>query len=146
LLEWRSVTEWHEADERINRDKMNRARQAAEALFKPIRQVSDRQAPQATGNGTGSTEQQAKRQPRIFTIPPRLPAAAAAEAPPRPELAPRAPAARRGRGTVPSSQFGRVRVLATYGMTTEQVAELYGVTADEVERILTGAAVGRKSR
>ena len=37
---------------------------------------------------------------------------------------------------IPSSQFGRVRALANYGMTQAQVAELYGVAVDEIERIV----------
>ena len=36
---------------------------------------------------------------------------------------------------IPASQHGRVRTLRSYGMTREQVAELYGVTVDEIERI-----------
>jgi hypothetical protein len=38
---------------------------------------------------------------------------------------------------LPASQFGRVRTLTKYGMTREQVAELYGVTVDEIERIIS---------
>lgn len=34
------------------------------------------------------------------------------------------------------SQFARIRALAKYGMTVAQVAELYGATVDEIERIL----------
>ena len=37
---------------------------------------------------------------------------------------------------IPPSQFGRVRALASYGMTQAQVAELYGVGVDEIERII----------
>jgi hypothetical protein len=37
---------------------------------------------------------------------------------------------------IPASQFGRVRALASYGMTWAQVAELYGVGIDEIERII----------
>jgi hypothetical protein len=37
---------------------------------------------------------------------------------------------------IPVSQFGRVRTLTSYGMTRAQVAELYGVTVDEIERII----------
>jgi hypothetical protein len=37
---------------------------------------------------------------------------------------------------IPPSQFGRVRALASYGMTQEQVAELYGVGVDVIERIV----------
>ena len=37
---------------------------------------------------------------------------------------------------IPGSEFGRIRTLAKYGMTVAQVAKVYGVTADEIERIL----------
>jgi hypothetical protein len=37
---------------------------------------------------------------------------------------------------IPVSQFGRVRTLTSYGMTRAQVAELYRVTVDEIERII----------
>lgn len=37
---------------------------------------------------------------------------------------------------VPASQFGRVRTLTNYGMTRVQVAEFYGVTVDEIDRII----------
>jgi hypothetical protein len=37
---------------------------------------------------------------------------------------------------IPASQFGRVRALASYGMTQAQVAELYGVGVDDIERII----------
>jgi hypothetical protein len=38
--------------------------------------------------------------------------------------------------SIPASQFGRVRALASYGMTPAQVAEYYGVGVDEIERII----------
>ena len=38
---------------------------------------------------------------------------------------------------IPASQFGRVRTLTKYGMTQAQVAELYGVAVDEIERIIS---------
>jgi len=37
---------------------------------------------------------------------------------------------------IPASQFGRVRTLTNYGLTQVQVAELYGVTVDEIEKII----------
>ena len=37
---------------------------------------------------------------------------------------------------IPVSQFGRVRTLTSYGMTGAQVAELYGVAVDEIDRII----------
>jgi hypothetical protein len=43
---------------------------------------------------------------------------------------------REARG-IAASQFGRVRTLTKYGMTQSQVAELYGVTVREIERIIS---------
>jgi hypothetical protein len=48
--------------------------------------------------------------------------------------------------TVPPSQIGRVRALATYGMTPVQVAELYGVTVGEIDRLLKSAVYARRTR
>jgi hypothetical protein len=47
-------------------------------------------------------------------------------------------AAAMGRETrqIPASQFGRVRALTNYGMTRAQVADLYEVTIDEIDRII----------
>ena len=46
-------------------------------------------------------------------------------------------AVRRETREIPASQHGRVRALTSYGMTREQVADLYGVTVDEIERIMS---------
>ena len=43
---------------------------------------------------------------------------------------------RREAREIPVSQFGRVRTLTSYGMTRAQVAEFYGVTVDEIDRII----------
>jgi hypothetical protein len=37
---------------------------------------------------------------------------------------------------IPVSQFGRVHTLTNCGMTRAQVAEFYGVTVDEMDRII----------
>jgi hypothetical protein len=37
---------------------------------------------------------------------------------------------------IPRSQFARIRTMATYGMTVAQVAKVYGVAVDKIERIL----------
>ena len=37
---------------------------------------------------------------------------------------------------IPRSQFARIRAMATYGMTVAQVAKVYGVAVDKIERIL----------
>jgi hypothetical protein len=41
------------------------------------------------------------------------------------------------RQMIPRSHYGRIRALAMYGMTLEQVAELYGFPVEEIERIVS---------
>ena len=62
--------------------------------------------------------------------------AAKGEAPAKPQPIQRQRTGRRATRAIPASQFGRVRALASYGMTQAQVAELYGVGVDEIERII----------
>jgi hypothetical protein len=130
------VDEWQLADERNNREKISRARQAAEDLFKRGQANTAAGVTRSAPNGGAPAEQQQRRQPRIFTAPPRLPPSPQVEAAVAAEPIRRKAAARRPTVTVPPSQLGRVRALATYGMTPVQVAELYGVTPDEINRIL----------
>ena len=44
--------------------------------------------------------------------------------------------------TIPASQVARIRVWVKYGMTVSQVAEVFGVPAGEIERILRQAGRG----
>ena len=53
-----------------------------------------------------------------------------------PKLIQRKAAIKRETREIPASQFGRVRALTSYGMKRAQVAELYGVTVDEIDRII----------
>lgn len=70
-------------------------------------------------------------------IPPVVPMMAGkGVSPAEPKPIKRRPAVKRGPLHIPPSQFGRVRALANYGMTQAQVAELYGVGVDEIERIV----------
>ena len=138
------MTEWQAADDRNNREKSNRARQAAEDLFKPAQQNIGAELPQSASNGASSAEQQPRRQPRIFAVPPRQPTGAKVETPGEPEPIRRRAAIRREAATVPPSQVGRVRALTSYGMTRAQVADLYGVTVDEIERIIRRPDYSRK--
>jgi hypothetical protein len=39
--------------------------------------------------------------------------------------------------SIPTSAYGRVRALVTYGMTADEVADLYGVPVSDVERIIS---------
>ena len=131
------LTEWPRSDAHSDRERLNRARQDAENLFKPRPEPPTRDVPTPTLNGAGSTEEQPRRQPRIFMIPPVVPMKAATSvAPAEPKPIERRPAAKRAPLHIPPSQFGRVRALANYGMTQAQVAEVYGVEVGEIERIV----------
>jgi hypothetical protein len=131
-------TDWQTADARNDRDRTDRARQEAENLFRPKQAAPHTEA--AEVNGSSPTDLHPPRQPRVFRIPPVVPMAAARDEVPAARVrAPRQRIERRETHKIPASQFGRVRTLAGYGMTPTQVAELYGVGIDEVERILFDA-------
>jgi hypothetical protein len=110
------------------------ARRAAEALFKPLKQLpaSDTRNTQAEIATTANP--QPAREPRILPIP-------------QPQPEPEQPTVlklgkKRGRppafngSRLPKSEHGRIRTLATYGMTIAQVAEVYGVAESEIEGIV----------
>lgn len=140
------MADWQSADDRNNREKIDRARQAAEDLFKPMQHEAETASPALSAKDAISSGQPARRQPRIFTLPPRMPAGIQAEAPPSPKPIRRKAMAPRPANGVPPSQIGRVRALTHYGMTPAQVAELYEVTVGEIERIIRIPAYSSKSR
>ncbi len=109
-----------------DRERITRARQAAEALFTPRRQVAE---PSASGSLPAD---RSVRQPRVLGIrapaPVRLDEVKASVAP-KPEMTPE----------IPRSKFARIRSLIKYGMTVPQVAKVYGVAVDDIERILRRA-------
>ena len=124
-------------DDHTDREKLDRARRNAEDLFKPRPQSgpADKTAPGESS--VASAEYQPRRQPRIFRIPPVVPMAAEkGEAPAKPKSTRAQRTVRRHTGSIPASQFGRVRALASYGMTQAQVAEVYEVGVDEIEQIV----------
>jgi hypothetical protein len=135
VLESRSVVEWQSADKRNSRERIDRARRAAEDLFKPQHQEAETASPTLPPKDATSTERPTRRQPRIFTLPP-----------PEPQPARRKAMAKPRTNVVPPSQTGRVRTLTRYGMTPAQVAELYEVTVGEIERIIKTPAHSSKSR
>jgi hypothetical protein len=130
-------TDWQTASVRNNRERINRTRQNAEDLFKPKQRPPHEDVPTSALNDAPS-EHQPRRQPRIFTIPPMTPMAGARVEPAaEPKQIRRKAVIRREAREIPVSQFGRVRALTRYGMTRAQVAELYGVTVDKIERIIS---------
>jgi hypothetical protein len=101
------------------------ARQAAEALFKQKRATTEQsfaETPALTGEPV--------RRPRVLAVSRTVTSPSQVEAVepiiPKPQETPK----------IPNSQFARIRAWRRYGMTTRQVAEVYGVAVDEIERIL----------
>jgi hypothetical protein len=131
------LPDWQPASARHDREGINRARQIAEDLFKPKQQTARADVPTSVPNDASSAETQPRRQPRIFAIPPVVPMSMAKVEPAvEPKQIRRRATAKRETREIPVSQFGRVRALTNYGMTQAQVAELYGVAVDEIERII----------
>jgi hypothetical protein len=109
------------------RERIARARQAAEALFTPKRPV----AGQPVLDGLPSTGQPA-RKPRVLASTPAAPAEGEAA---EPQFSPQ----RRIMPQIPAAQFARIRSWVKYGMTAAQVARVYGVDVGEIERIVRNA-------
>jgi hypothetical protein len=106
-----------------SREQSMSARQAAEALFTPKPQRAE-----ATIRETALADEPVRK--------PRVLAAAAATPIPHDEPARPTRAEPQKKPIIPAAHFARVRAWVKYGMTAAQVAEVYGVAAGEVERIL----------
>jgi len=110
-----------------DRERITRARQAAEALFTPKRSVG-----QSPVSESLTPADQSVRKPRVLPISPPEPVRREeVKATVRPEP--------RTIHEIPRSQFARVRTWVKYGMTVSQVAEVYGASVGEIERILRKA-------
>jgi hypothetical protein len=121
LLDNRSEQQHHFRGD--DRQQISRAREAAEALFRPKRQPSEPSMSETPPSADSSA-----RKPRVLTSALPAPVQAEREAP--------VSAKQQTTPEIPRSQFDRVRTWVKYGMTAPQVAEVYGVAVDEVERIL----------
>ena len=134
------MTEFHHPDrsgqaasdldrsKRNHQEDMNRARQAAEALFAPKRQIMEPSTPVPVA----STDQTIHK-PRILSAVPAKPVSAE----PVSTLLRVVSPSKRER--IPTTHFARIRALLKYGMNISQVAELYGVPTGEIESILKKA-------
>jgi hypothetical protein len=110
-----------------DRARITNARRAAEELFKPKPQSPREAPPNALSPG-----EQSPRAPRILAISPAAPILGAALETPASPKQPTMP-------EIPVSQFARIRTWMKYGMTVSQVAQIYEVTVEEIERILRKA-------
>jgi len=111
-------------DDRGNgRDGSTSARQAAEALFAPKLERVETFVREAAPIG------EAIRKSRVLTIAAATPVAGEGPAAPASAGPPR-------KSVIPAAHVARIRAWLKYGMTIAQVAETYGITADEAERFL----------
>ena len=104
-----------------DRERIIRARLAAEALFKSNPSVRTPPEPET------APADQAARKPRALQIV-SLPASVRRTDPERSVISPPR--------EIPRSRFGRIRAWVKYGMTVAQVAQVYGVPVSEIEHIL----------
>jgi len=105
----------------------NRARQEAEALFNPTRSSNESSF---QGRPQTSPDQPA-RKPRILSALSMTVRREQGQTPGSSE--------ERVTTEIPKSQFARIRAWVKYGMTVAQVAGIYGVGIDAIERILDQA-------
>ena len=126
----------HAAGGSGDRERIDGARQAAEELFRPKREVASGVTPSPIPSAT--SEEQLPRRPRIISIQPVTRANPSVREPPT-EPMPEAKSAvvqqRTPMRQIPASQLSRVQALTSYGMTPRQVAELNNVSIEEVERL-----------
>jgi hypothetical protein len=109
-----------------DRERITGARQAAEALFAPKSQLIEPSVRETAPAG------EAVRKPRVLAI---------SAARPVHHDEPQAPISAKPPVTpvIPAAQFTRIRTWMKYGMTAAQVAEMCGVDASEIKRILRTA-------
>ena len=112
------------ADRGDDRREITRAREEAEALFRPKQQLIERSAPQAS-----PPVDTVVRKPRVLAV--------TASPAPIPDAARGASINLTQKATreIPPSQVARIRAWVKYGMTVSQAAEVCGATVDEIERI-----------
>jgi hypothetical protein len=117
----------HQSDPRGDgRERITRARQAAEALFTSKPSVIGPSLPDSP------PADQSARKPRVFAISPARPVG-------RNELKTPVNSEPQKTCAIAQSQFARIRTLVKYGMTVAQVAEVYGAAVGEIERIVRQA-------
>ncbi|HEY3909008.1 MAG TPA: hypothetical protein VGM07_03865 [Stellaceae bacterium] len=112
-----------------DRERIARARQAAEALFTPAPAVS----PQSVPN---TATDQPPRKPRVLQVTLPTPARVEEAKATATATVSRKPAAP---SSIPPAHFARIRTWVKYGMTIPQVAAIYGVEVGQIARILREA-------
>ena len=119
------TSHFNDGSHRNQPDDVNRARQAAEALFAP-----KQQAKEPAASVPNAATDQATRKPRILSAVPAKPIAAEQVSSPRKDVSRNKPE------KIPAAHFSRIRTWLKYGMNISQVAKLYRVPIAEIESIL----------
>jgi hypothetical protein len=126
-LIWELSLHRDDADHAVRGDDRARAvsvRQAAEALFKP--KPPALKPPEAHLDTPNNPQ---SRQPRVLVI-------SAPERRGQEHPQPSRPVVPEPQKRIADAEIGRVRAWVKYGMTIPQVAQVYGVTLTEVQRVL----------
>jgi hypothetical protein len=117
---------------REDREQLSKAREAAEALFRPKELRTNEPAQATSSSGSSPIMDRPTRVPRVFVVPQANPRD---DQPATPTSTPRRASTRKRTKLSPSDHV-RIRTLTDYGMTVVQVAEHYGVAVQGIERIL----------
>jgi hypothetical protein len=108
-----------------DRERNSNAREAADALF-----ARRRPLPEEPTRDAETLPDEPVRKPRV------LPVLSAAPHPRQERLAASTARIEQRTPKIPKSQFARIRTWRRYGMTAQQVADVYGVAVGEIERVL----------
>jgi hypothetical protein len=118
----------------IETEQAHHAREAADAVFKPKQQAAVDEVEAGDAGATVAPAQQPPRTPRVLMVR-RLDDPQ--PAPSEPTAEPRRLARRKHGPEIPPSEYRRIWTLAAYGMTTKEVAEVYGVGTRRIEHIVS---------
>jgi hypothetical protein len=136
--------DWHPTNAHNDREQINKAREAAEALFRPNKQVERTEVPTSSPVAPSQIDS-APRIPRIIAVPSTMSVAEKfVEEAVHPKPKQKRETNKR-RAKIPAARHGRVRALASFGMTIEQVAELYGVSVSVIEGVVAAGTDDQSS-
>ncbi|HZT87919.1 MAG TPA: hypothetical protein VFA12_08120 [Stellaceae bacterium] len=119
---------WEAAAVRNDRERVDNARRAAEALFKPKQAAEQPQPAKPEPEAAPPSDAPSRRRPRILSAQP-APSS-------KPEVKAKAPSDPPRPRQIPESQVGQIRTLARYGMTRAQLAAHHEVPVEEIDRVL----------
>jgi hypothetical protein len=127
---------WQTAHARASLKDITKAREVAEALFKPRQSILQPKAPIEVVSAPATAAEAPRRKPRIFAAQPPVPVRHEPSSPPT-KVKPKSKRAAVARPAkkIAEAHHGRIRTLAAYGMTLEQVAELYDVPVRDIAKI-----------